>query len=170
MSNILTDTEVELWGAFMRAHALVIKKIGRELERSHGINASMYDVLAMLARAPQTRLRMGHLADQILLSPGGLTRVVESLRKLGYVRRRVDPKDRRSVIVSLTPAGSEVRLKAQVTVRQGVANHLLRDMTPEETDTLLTAFRRVLSGRSAAGGGERADGSPAEAVAAAARA
>ena len=169
MDETLTQTEREAWRAFLRVHARVIRIIGRELERSHGLNPSMYDVLVTLYEAPQNRLRMSDLAEQLVLTPSGLTRVVESLRKLGYVRRRVDPKDRRSVLVTLTPEGRAARLNAQPTVIEVLVNHLLQYLTPEETATLRTAFNRVLDGTRPAGRGGRTAGSPAAAVAAVGR-
>ena len=64
-----------------------------------------YDVLLTLAQAPERRLRMAQLADRVLLSRSGLTRLVDRLEREGLVRREPSPDDARGTYTVLTAAG-----------------------------------------------------------------
>ena len=68
-------------------------------------------MLIQLGVAPRRRLRMTALAEQVLMSPSGVSRVVDGLEREGLVTRERSEDDARSFDVVLTPAG-RTRLKA----------------------------------------------------------
>jgi hypothetical protein len=83
----LTDAEMRAWQALLHAHHDVIQKLDQELRREHDMPLAWYDVLLRLARAPDQALRMTDLAERVMLSPSGLTRLVDRLVARGLVQR-----------------------------------------------------------------------------------
>jgi hypothetical protein len=75
----LTPEQLAAWSGFLRSHAQIVRALDAELEREHGLPLSSYDVLIQLALAVDRRLRMFELADAIVLSRSGLTRLVARL-------------------------------------------------------------------------------------------
>src|SRR5688572_19066860 len=93
------------WQALLHAHHQVIRMLDRELRDEHDLPLAAYDVLLRLARAPGRALRMTELADRVMLSPSGMTRLVDRLVDKGLVERRTDPEDGRVALASLTDQG-----------------------------------------------------------------
>ena len=81
------DWRIGVWRAFLRAHAGCCAELERGTGREAGLPLAWYDVLLQLAEAPERRLRMAELADSVLLSRSGLTRLVDRLQAEGLVRR-----------------------------------------------------------------------------------
>ena len=89
----------------LATHSNLIARLDAELERDHGIPLSSYEVLMYLADAEGERLRMGELADRLLLSRSGITRLVDRLERQGMIERRRCEDDGRGFFAVLTPAG-----------------------------------------------------------------
>src|ERR1700761_6122695 len=102
-----SDGRLDVWRSFLRAHAVVVAALERELSSQAGLPLAWYDVLLQLAEAPERRLRMAELADRVLLSRSGLTRLVDRLAADGLVRRERSPDDARGTYTVLTVAGVE---------------------------------------------------------------
>src|SRR5215212_3461298 len=87
----LSRIELEAWYGFLRSHSGLIAELDRELEATHGMALRSYEVLLKLAQADQGRMRMSELADAVVLSRSGLTRLVDRLEELrtmaGYWQR-----------------------------------------------------------------------------------
>ena len=81
------DPRIGAWRAFLRAHAQVVRQLERELQDEQGMALTDYDVLVQLAGSDQRRLRMSELADRLLLSRSGVTRLVDRLVADGLVER-----------------------------------------------------------------------------------
>ena len=79
----LDDAELAAWHGMLRTHALVIRSLDEQLARHHGLAVSEFDVLITLASAPDRELRMSELADRVMLSPSGFTRLVGRLERIG---------------------------------------------------------------------------------------
>src|SRR5437764_4182987 len=95
------------WHAFIRSHARVVRLLEAELEAEHGLTLPAYEVLAHLSEAPQQRLRMSDLAAMSVLTPSGLTRVVDRLVREGLVERQRCVGDARVVYAAVTGAGMD---------------------------------------------------------------
>jgi len=118
MATRLSETELRAWQAFLHTHHEVVRRLDMDLQEAHGITFGEYDVLLRLARAPGHALRMGDLAERVLLSASGTTRLVERMITKGLVEREVDPSDRRAALATLTDEGLQlVRLAARTHVR-----------------------------------------------------
>ena len=115
---------LQAWRALLMAHLRLTGRIGRELESACGISLPWYDVLFQLSVAPEGRLRMSELAEAVLLSPSGLTRLVDRIEAGGLVARSAVPGDRRSVHIQLTSQGRRIVERARRVVRESVARHV----------------------------------------------
>ena len=76
-----SDLELDAWRGFLRTHATLVRELDEELTERHGLPLSSYDVLIQLDETPEGRLRMSQLADAVLLSRSGLTRLVTRLEE-----------------------------------------------------------------------------------------
>jgi DNA-binding MarR family transcriptional regulator len=107
----LTPDELVAWQGFLRANVRLERLFDAELRRAHGLSGNAYDALIQLAVAPRRRLRMTTLAQHVLMSPSGISRLVDELERDGLVERQRSEQDARSFEVALTASG-RARLKA----------------------------------------------------------
>ena len=137
------DPRLAAWSAFLRAHARVIRDLERELQVEQRMALTDYDVLVQLANAEDRRLRMSELADRLLLSRSGATRLVDRLVAQGLVERVMCDVDRRGQWASLTDAGYKRLRQASPTHLRGVAEHFLDRLPADELAALERAFTRL---------------------------
>jgi DNA-binding MarR family transcriptional regulator len=131
-----TDWRIGAWRSFLRAHAAVLRELERELAAEAGLPLSWYDVLLQLAEAPQRRLRMAELADRVLLSRSGLTRLVDRLEADQLVRRERSRDDARGTFTVLTPAGFD-RLRSAAPIHlAGIQRNFLANFDDVELRAL----------------------------------
>lgn len=91
--------------ALLRAHASVTRRLNAQLTADHGLTINDYEVLLRLARASDRRMRRVDLAEQVLLTASGITRLLDGLEQSGLVERGACASDRRVVYAVLTEAG-----------------------------------------------------------------
>lgn len=136
--------EVATWTAFLRANAVLTRRLGQELEAQAGLPFAWYDVLVQLALAPERRLRMAQLAENVMLSRSGLTRLIDRLEDEHLVRREPDPEDARGTFTVLT-AGGLARLRTAAPVHlAGIQRHFLRHFNDAELDVLRELMSRLV--------------------------
>jgi DNA-binding MarR family transcriptional regulator len=135
-----TDARLESWRTFLRAHARVIRELERELVAEQDLALSDYDVLVQLSAAPDRRLRMSELADALLLSRSGATRLVDRLVADGLVERVSCEDDRRGQWAALTERGLERLRRAAPTHVRGIEEHFLDRLSADD----LRSLRRML--------------------------
>ncbi len=145
--------QLSSWTGFLRVHAALMRELGAELEASEGMSISSFDVLVQLAQAPKHRLRMTELADAVLLSPSGLTRLVDRLEREGVVERIKCEDDARATYAALTREGRRRFRAASRTHLAGVRTRFLDALTPDEHRALDALWSRLLSPRSDGPGG-----------------
>ena len=134
-----------LWRNFLTAHAAAIDRIEDDLSGAEVLPLSWYDVLLALYEAPRHRLRMHELASAILVTRGGLTRLVACIEKAGLLRREPDPEDGRGLYAALTEMGMEALRTTWPIYARGIAEHFGRHLTDEEVEVLDRAFSRIFS-------------------------
>ena len=135
--------EFSAWRAFLTAHAAAVRVLGAELEASEAMPLSWYDVLVQLSEAPARELRMSELADAVLLSRSGLTRLVDRLEREGLVQRRPCLDDARGTLAALTEAGLD-RLRAAAPVHlRGVREHFTSRFDADELAVLGELLGRI---------------------------
>lgn len=135
--------ELTAWQAFLHAHEQVTNILDSELRNEHGLTWSEYDVLVRLARAPKGSLRMSDLAQRVMMSPSGLTRVVDRLADEGLVDRRRDSGDGRVVFTQLTDRGRDRVRKAARTHLRGVHEHFTSRLSPGQLRNVASALETI---------------------------
>ena len=113
------------WHSLLRAHASVVRRLEAELIAEHGLSLPAYEVLAHLSGMPDRSLRMTELSEAALLSPSGVTRLVDKLQRDGLVRRRRCAADARVIYCELTDAGMARLVTAYPTHLRGVREHMV---------------------------------------------
>jgi len=135
--------ELSAWVRFLHAHAAVTRALSAELVREHGLTINDYEVLLHLSRAPKRRLRRVDLADRVLLTASGITRLLDGLEQSGYVEKQSCPKDGRVSYAFLTDAGIEKLREAAETHLDGVARLFLDRFDADERSTLAELLDRL---------------------------
>jgi DNA-binding MarR family transcriptional regulator len=143
VSRLPTATELAAWRSFLRAHAQLSRVLETELVAEHPISLGAYDVLVQLAEAPERRLRMAELADAVLLSRSGVTRLVDRLEVAGMVTRERFDGDGRGVVAVITKKGVDTLRAAARTHLAGVVQHFVEHMNPAELDTFSQLCARL---------------------------
>ena len=140
----LTDDQLAAWSGFLIAHARIVRALDTELERAHGLPLTSYDVLIQLSLVPDRRLQMCDLADAIVLSRSGLTRLVDRLERAGLVERERGEVDPRQVYARLTDRGLAALAEATPTHAAGIKERFLGPLSKEQTRQLAAVWRALL--------------------------
>lgn len=141
----LDELQFRAWRAFLYAYSRVVPKLDQELG-SAGLSLNQYEVLVWLRRAGERGLRMSDLASRVVLSPSGVTRVVDQLERKGLVGRCVFEGDKRGYLATLTPEGRALLRIATNVHLHGVREHFLKHLSRTELEHLATALEAILDG------------------------
>ncbi len=104
-ADVISSEELAVWRGLQRAHVTIMRRIEAELLDRHDLPLASFEVLQQLAQTPRQRLRMNDLADRVLLSRSGLTRLVDRLEREGLVERHACQSDARGLFAVLTGSG-----------------------------------------------------------------
>lgn len=136
----LRDERLLPWRAFLIAHARITRRLDEELRAEHDLTLGEYDALLALAEAPDRRLRMNTLADRVILSKSGVTRLIDRLVADGLVVRDQCVTDARGAEAVLTDKGLERLRRASRTHLRGIERHFFEVVDPAD----LGAIRRAM--------------------------
>ncbi|MCW2539661.1 MAG: transcriptional regulator, MarR family [Frankiales bacterium] len=120
-----------------------MRRLEQDLQAHHKIAIATYDVLVQLSEAPDFRLRMSELADAVLLSRSGLTRLVDRLQREGLVERQPDPGDARGLYTVLTPKGLAALREAAIVHLAGVSELVFDQLTEDELRILEQLMHKI---------------------------
>ena len=137
-----TQAQVEAWRALYRADTLLFAQLNNQLRAKLGLTYFEREVLAALDRAGG-RLRMAPLADELMISRSGTTRLIAKLEKDSLVVRTGSPTDRRATWAELTPVGREKLAAAQPIVDAVVSAFFADHLSPAELRTIAKALDRL---------------------------
>src|SRR5829696_6222509 len=140
----LCRAELGAWRGLLRVHASMLKALDAELEAAHGLPLTSYEVLIQLADAPEHRMRMCDLADSVLLSRSGMSRLVDRLERNGLICRAACSNDARGAFACITSKGLELIAEARPTHLAGIRRRFLAHLSEEERDQLGTLWARLL--------------------------
>ena len=128
----LTDRDPRLapWRAFLTAHALVSRRLDDDLRAEHQMTLAEYAALLQLAESPGRRMRMNQLADGIVLSRSGVTRLIDRLEADGLVARSQCSSDGRGAEAVLTDDGLSRLRRASRTHLRGIEAYFLANVEP----------------------------------------
>ena len=133
---LLDEEELAAWRGMLRAHAELVRELDAELAREHDMPLSSYEVLLFLNDSAEGRMRMSELADSVLLSRSGLTRLVDRLERQGLLRRERCESDARGFFAEITPEGRRAFAVARKTHLDGVRRLFLSRFSRDELRTL----------------------------------
>jgi DNA-binding MarR family transcriptional regulator len=140
------DPRIGTWREFLTVHARLERMLDEDLRAEHHLSLAEYDALLQLAEAPGRRLRMHQLADRVLLSRSGVTRLIDRLVRDGSVERDTCQTDARGAEAVLTAAGMARLRTAATTHLRGIGDHFVDAIDPADLLSLGRAMRDVLAG------------------------
>jgi DNA-binding MarR family transcriptional regulator len=146
MASVVNMDEDQLatWRAFLQAHSSMLRTISADLNEAELPPLPWYDVLAALKDAPENRLRQVELAERVLLSNSGMSRLLDRVEQTGLVERVTCPGDRRSFFIQLTGEGEEMHDRMWPVYARGIAENFLPALgsNPCEVRATLEAIGR----------------------------
>ena len=130
------------WRLYFESALALVDVLDAELEQAVGIPQRWYDVLVQLEESPDG-IRMNELAERILYSKSGFTRVVDRMEEAGLVRRVRPEHDRRSILVVLSEKGRETMEEARRHHRNGIERHFSQHLTDADVKALTRSLEKV---------------------------
>ena len=147
-----THTRHEAWVSFLRAHAAITRALNADLLNEHGLTLNDYEVLLHLSRADGGMMRRVDLAESVLLTASGITRLLDGLEHAGFVEKRACKSDARVSYAKLTDRGAEKLAAAAKTHLAGVEELFAARFSGAERETLGELLGRLpMTGRACAG-------------------
>lgn len=141
----LSRQQLAAWRAFLKVHAIVVNQIDHDLAAAEQLPLSSYDVLIELYDAPERRLRMHELAERVVLSRSGLTRLVDRLEAEGFLKRDRSGTDRRGAYAVITEQGIAALRHTWPVYARCILHYFARWLTPEEVQVMTAALERILT-------------------------
>ena len=145
-SQVLSNQALSAWVAFLRGHAALTRSLNAQLVADHGLTMNDYEVLLRLSHAPDSRLKRIELAQSVILTPSGITRLLDGLEAAGWVEKASCASDARVTYAVLTETGRDKLREAAdshlADVDRLFAVHFARD----ELETLATLLARIDGG------------------------
>jgi DNA-binding MarR family transcriptional regulator len=135
--------QLEGWVLFVRAHAAITRELSAQLQREHDLTLNDYEVLLHLSRAEDGRLRRVDLANEVLLTASGITRLLEGLERAGYVCKETCASDARVSYAKLTDEGRSKLKAAAETHLRGIGELFLSRYSGSELTTLAELLGRL---------------------------
>jgi DNA-binding MarR family transcriptional regulator len=151
MSQVLSEQSigVRVFAGLLKAHAATTRQLNAQLVAEHGLTINDYEVLFRLARAPERRMRRVDLAEQVLLTASGITRLLDGLEQAGYVERASCSSDRRVVYAVLTDEGLAKLHEAAHTHLAQVDALFAERLGRDEQEQIAELLRKLADGDSA---------------------
>ncbi|HSS42674.1 MAG TPA: MarR family transcriptional regulator [Solirubrobacterales bacterium] len=137
------DPHREAWISIVQTHAAVTGRLQEALTGAELPPLPWFEVLATLDRAPEQRLKMGDLAEALVITRGGLTKLVDRLIKAGLLERTFCETDRRVSYATLLPAGVELLAEMRPVVRAELAAAFTANLSVAEADQLRETMDRI---------------------------
>ena len=142
-SSRLQPAQLTAWRLFLTLHRRLVDAIDRDLQQAGRLPLSSYDVLIELQEAPDHRLRMAELADRVVLSRSGLTRLVDRLERDGYLARDQVSGDRRGAYAVITVQGTGALREAWPIYASGIQQYFADALSSEEAGTLAALLQKI---------------------------
>ena len=141
-----TPPAVRAWTRFLRAHATTTRLLNAQLQTQHGLTLNDYEALQVLACAEGRRLKRVELARRLVLTPSGITRLLEGLERTGLVERVACPGDLRVAYAQLTDAGADKLREASCGHEGSIRSLMEEHLSAREIDQLSNVLAKVPGG------------------------
>jgi DNA-binding MarR family transcriptional regulator len=132
------------WRLFLRTYSFLVQKMEKDLEEANMRPLPWIEVLAVIDDAPIKALRMSEIAEQVVLSRSGLTRLVDRLEDKGYLERICCPKDKRGMYAQITKKGGKALKDSGSIYRESILEHFSKHLKAEESAHLEKILNRLL--------------------------
>lgn len=145
-SQVLTqqeDSALDSWVRLLRGHASMIRAISGQLVVGHGLTINDYEALLHLAQAEDGRMRRVDLAERLILTASGVTRLLDGLEASGWVERASCPSDRRVAYAVLTPAGRKKLQEASESHMADIRAYFEARFSTDELNQLASLLGRL---------------------------
>jgi DNA-binding MarR family transcriptional regulator len=139
----LESQQLESWITFLRSHSAITRELSAQLQREHGLTLNDYEVLLHLSHADGGMMRRVDLAQTVLLTASGITRLLEGLERAGYVCKQTCASDARVSYAKLTDEGAQRLSEASVTHLRGIDELFLGRYSGSELATLAELLSRL---------------------------
>jgi DNA-binding MarR family transcriptional regulator len=143
MNPAIAPPRLEAWVGFLRAHAAVTRQLNADLLAQHGLTLNDYEVLLHLSRAENGMMRRVDLAESVLLTASGITRLLDGLERAGFVEKASCTKDARVSYAKLTDVGRDKLREASKTHLAGVDELFNNRYEDDERATLAELLGRL---------------------------
>ena len=143
MSSLETKNRLESWVSFLRAHAAITRELNADLQNAHGLTLSDYEVLFHLCRAEDGMMRRVDLAQSVVLTASGITRLLEGLERGGFVEKAACASDARVSYAKVTTAGRRKLAEATETHLTGVDELFTGRFSASELERLAELLSRL---------------------------
>jgi DNA-binding MarR family transcriptional regulator len=137
------------WLALIRTHARLWDQLEAQVRRDHGLTMARYDVLAQVELAGG-QAGLSELASSVVLSPSGLSKLLDRMEASGLIRRDPDPDDARSTFATITPEGRSLVRKVRRShhkLLQATFGDALDDRDVDDLTRIMGRISTSLSGR-----------------------
>lgn len=138
------DPRFHVWYGGLQGTLRSLDLIERHVEAATGLPLASVELLVNVAKADDGRMRMSDLANTLLLSRGGATRLVARLEEAGYVERQIPPDDRRATYAVVTAKGREKVETSVPVLEEAAARHYLDLLDEQELAAIRTASVKLL--------------------------
>lgn len=142
-SQVLSAQAMLAWGAFLRGHAALTRTLNAQLVAEHGLTINDYEVLLRLSKAPDCQMKRVDLSRSLLLTPSGITRLLDGLQEAGWVEKASCPSDARVTYAVLTDAGSTKLREAASSHHADVERHFGSRYGDAELEALAELLGRL---------------------------
>ncbi len=143
--NLLADNRITEFGLLVEATRRVTRIIEVSLRENHDLGMAEFEAMVRLGRSPDRQMSMSDLAGQMVLTSGGVTRLVDRLNARGYVERVSCPSDRRVHWAQLTDDGVAKISTALETHLADLDDHFFSTMSQEDRTTTVAVLDRLRS-------------------------
>jgi DNA-binding MarR family transcriptional regulator len=142
-STTSTSTKLDSWIAFLRSHSAITRQLNADLLAAHGLTLNDYEVLLHLSRAEYQMMRRVDLAESVVLTASGITRLLDGLERAGFVEKHSCATDARVSYAKVTDAGIRKLRAASGTHLQGVDDLFVGRFTEPELESLAVLLGRL---------------------------
>ncbi len=139
----LSESQGRAWGLFWTLHPRLHRSIDASLAEAGALPLDWYDALLSLERAPEQRLRLSEMADNVLLSRSGLSRLVDRLEEAGFLRRQECPHDRRGAFAVLTADGRAALARTWPLYEAAIFREFAQFLSEDEARLLASLLERI---------------------------
>jgi DNA-binding MarR family transcriptional regulator len=143
MAATAQNMKLDAWVSFLRSHAAITRELSAQLQRDHGLTISDYECLLHLSRADGGLLRRVDLAERVILTASGITRLLDGLERQGYVEKATCDSDARVSYAKLTDKGLAKLKDAAKTHLVGIDELFMSNYSGSELATLSDLLSRL---------------------------